>query len=407
MDPLPLPPPEVPPRLGSRALFPELEARLYANHGAISPTAAPVQAAVAQVLSDYGAHGVGCVMRWLAQRERLRARLGAFLGVAPETLGYVPSTSHGVLTVAFGLDWSPGERILCFEGEFPTNVTPWQRAAEHFGLHVDLLSLEGFGDGSGRGLERVAAHLRAHPDTRLLAVSAVQFQTGLRMPTAALGELARAAGAELFVDAIQAVGAGPLDLRGVDYLASGSHKWLMALEGAGFLYVAPGRMAQLQPRLASWLSHEEPVAFLFEGPGHLRYDRPIRRRADFTELGAQNTMGYAALEASLALLREVGMAPLHAHLQAWHDAAEAVLLERGFASLRAADPAARSGILSARPPEGVDSHALVLALAGEGVACTNPDGLLRLAPHWPNGLDEHEVLAQALDAVLPGLRGSA
>ena len=406
MEPLALPTPSVPPQLGSRALFPELGPRLYANHGAISPTSEPVAAAVAQVLADYAAHGVGCVMRWLAQRERLRGRLGAFLGVGPETLGYVPSTSHGVLTVAFGLDWRPGERILCFEGEFPTNVSPWQRAAEHFGLHVDFLPLEGFDDGSGLGLERVERHLRAHPETRLVAVSAVQFQTGLRMPTAALAELAHAVGAELFVDAIQAVGAGPLDLRGVDYLASGSHKWLMALEGAGFLYVAPGRMARLRPRLSSWLSHEEPVRFLFEGPGHLRYDRPVRAQADFTELGAPNTMGYAALEAALALLDEVGMAPLHGHLQAWQDAAEAVLLERGFRSLRAPDPAARSGILAALPPEGVDSHELVLALAREGVAATNPDGVLRLAPHWPNSLDEHEVLAAALDAALPGLRGS-
>ncbi len=106
---------------------------------------------------------------------------------------------------------------------------------------------------------------------RLVAVSAVQFQTGLSMPLAEIGALCRAHGAELCVDAVQAVGVVPMDVEalGLDYLACGAHKWLLGLEATGFLYVRRERQPSLRPALAGWLSHEDAVSFLLEGPGKL------------------------------------------------------------------------------------------------------------------------------------------
>ncbi len=236
---------------------------------------------------------------------------------------------------------------------------------------------------------------------RLVAVSAVQFQTGLHMPLQALASLAHAHDAELFVDGIQAVGALPLDVAalGIDYLSCGGHKWLMGLEGCGFLYVAPHRVKALIPRIAGWLSHVDPLGFLFEGPGQLRYDRPVRARADFVEAGAPNTLGLAALQASVGLLQQLGVPTIQAHVQAYHDVLEPALIARGFASLRAPDPAARSSILSARPPEGLTDQQVVAHLAAHGVAVTNPDGIVRFSPHWPNGLHELEIVLEALDTL--------
>src|SRR6185369_9998242 len=105
---------------------------------------------------------------------------------------------------------------------------------------------------------------------RLVAISAVEFQSGLRTPFAELAALCHAHGAELSVDAVQACGAVPIDVgaMGIDYLACGSHKWMMGLPGAGFLYAAPGRVEALRPHVAGWLSHEDGLDFLFRGPGH-------------------------------------------------------------------------------------------------------------------------------------------
>ena len=295
--------------------------------------------------------------------------------------------------------------MLLFAGEFPSNVTPWIQAARAFGLEPRMLELAGFGDGSGLGLERLAEELRR--GVRLVAVSAVQFQTGLRMPLGEIGRLCHALGAELFVDGIQAVGAGPLDLSEVDYLVAGGHKWLLGIEGAGLVYVAPGPLERLVPRLVGWLGHEEGLRFLFEGPGHLKVDRPFKQDASVLEPGVSSAAGFAALEASVGLLAELGLETIHDHLQACHDALEPRLQALGWCSLRAQDPAARSGTLSFLPPAGVDLVSLPERLAAEGVAVTIPDGCLRLSPHWPNDLEEVPRVVAALRARAPLTSGAA
>jgi selenocysteine lyase/cysteine desulfurase len=233
-------------------------------------------------------------------------------------------------------------------------------------------------------------------------VSAVQFQSGLRMPLADMSAACHEVGAELFVDGIQAVGAVPLDVvaEGVDYLSVGGHKWMMGCEGQGFLYVNPARLSELRPRVAGWLSHEDGLRFLLEGAGHLRYDRPIRRTADFIEGGAANTVGCAALEAAIGLIMQLGTDAIFAHVQDYLDRLEAGLIARGFISLRSRHKSARSCILSVLPPNPGDVLGLQRELAERDIACSTPDGLLRFAPHWPNNADEVPHVLAAVDAAL-------
>ena len=141
---------------------------------------------------------------------------------------------------------------------------------------------------------------------------------------------------------------------------------MMGLEGAGFLYIHPDRIGALHPNIAGWLSHEEGLRFLFEGPGYLRYDRPIKRSADFLEAGNGNAAGLAGLEAALDRILEVGVPGIFEHVNRYHDALEAGLLERGFVSLRASDPRRRSGILSVLLPEGVSVVDLHRELGARG-----------------------------------------
>ena len=242
----------------------------------------------------------------------------------------------------------------------------------------------------------------------MVAVSAVQFQTGLRMPIEDISRLCSERNVALFVDAIQACGSVPVDVSwGIDYLSCGGHKWLMGLEGAGFLYVREERAQAWDPAFAGWLSHEEPLRFLFEGQGHLRYDRALRRRADVVEAGAQNAVGYAALGASVSLLSALGVEAIHAHINDYLDRVEPELIDRGFRSLRSPDVLGRSGILSLRPPEGIDGGHLVSSLGEQGVAVTFPDGYVRLAPHWPNALSEAGLVLETFDSCLARLRSNS
>lgn len=384
------------PQLGSRDLFPDLEPRVYLNHAAVSPLSTPVRAAALQVLDDVARLGMGAYGPWFERREVLRADIAAWLGVQPSDVGFPPGTTRGITDIALAIDWRPGERVLGFTGEFPSNVLPWRTATDG---RVELLPLDGFDDGSGTGLARVEDALR-RGKVRVVAVSAVQFSTGLRMPLSELGALAHAHGAELFVDGIQALGAQPLDLGPVDYLVAGTHKWLMGLDGLAVAYAAPSARAELRPKTAGWLSRTDAMGFLFEGPGHLRYDRPLKQSLDWMEGGVQTTAAFAGLHASVELLRALGTDAIAAHIQALHDALEPRLVALGLRSARASDPAARSGSLSLLPPAGVSVADLARGLAERGISASTPDGWLRLAPHWPNGMHEVDLVVEAVAEVL-------
>ena len=388
--------------LGDRSLFPTLKAVAYCNHAAVSPVSQRVEAAVQRALTDYAREGMGAFFAWRAQRERLRERCASLIGAAAADMALMPSTTRGISDIALSLPWRAGERVVLFEGEFPTNVTPWQCAARSFGLELVWLRAEDFQ--TDAGLSALKATLQQ--GVRLVAVSAVQFQSGLHMPLEEMGQLCHEHGAELFVDAIQALGVVPLDVRRcqVDYLSAGSHKWLMGTEGAGLLYVRPERVSALIPRVAGWLSHEQADEFLRLGAGHLRYDRPLKKSARVFEGSAQNVLGFAALEAALDLLLELGIERIFEHVQRYHDRLEPELTARGFTSLRAATRDRRSGSLSLEVPRGIEPIALQQALSDSGVACALPDGLLRFSPHWPNPLDEVSAITERVDAALAAQR---
>ena len=382
-------------------MFPDLETPVYLNHASVSPPSDPVRAAVQRSLDGYARHGMAWYSEEMDRRERVRGQFGRLIGAEAADVALVGNTSAGVLAVALCLPWQAGDRIVLFKGEFPTNITPWQQAAKRHGLDIIWMEAEQFRHDREGAVQALEEHLRA--GVRLVAVSAVQFTTGQRMPLAEMGSLCRQHGSELFVDAIQAAGIVPLDVEamGIDYLTAGSHKWLMAPEGLAGFYARPDAARKLQPNVAAWLSHEDPFAFLTDGPGQLHYDRPIIQTARMAEAGTFNVLATAGLEASLGMIEELGVDSILAHVHGWHDAVEAELVQRGFESARMKDSTGRSGILSVRPPGNASIPEWAKSMADCGVSCGTPDGWLRLSPHWPNA---HSETSRFLDAVDQSLK---
>lgn len=390
--------------LGNRSLFPNLEAAAYLSHAGISPVSAPVARAIERVIHDYSRHGQGAFLDWLGQRAELREKLAQFIGAASEDIALVSGTTRGISDLALCMPWKTGDTVLLFDGEFPANVSPWQRAAELFGLNVVFLPRPDPFLDEERLLAPLADALSR--GARLVAVSAVEFQTGVRMPLAAMSALCHAYGAEIAVDGIQALGVLPLDVAalGLDYLVGGAHKWLMGIEGAGFVYARAECARALKPRTAGWLSHEDGTRFLFQGPGELRYDRPIKSGVQFMEGGSFSAVSFAALEAGLDPLRALSPSAIFGHVSAYLDELASGLGERGLSSLRSPYPERRSGILSMRPPDGIRAADLAAGLLRQRIVVANPDGLLRFAPHFPNSTAEIPLILGALDEALASLR---
>lgn len=389
------------PLLGNRALFSSLEYDSYLNHAGISPPSQLVQTAVAHMLESYARLGFAAWNIGNDQRTLLRQRIGTLLHTDPANIAFVPNTTHGVINVAQCFPWNEGDEVLLFDGEFPANVTPWQQAARGYGLKTHFHPIAPFMRSHEEGLASVEQLLQ-RSEVRLIAVSAVQFQTGLRMPFEALAKLAHKYNAQLFVDAVQACPLIAIDLQqcALDYLACGSHKWLMGTEGAGFLYVHPSRIASLRPNISGWLSHEDPVRFLFDGEGHLRTDRPIRSRADFVEVGNLATLSFTALDAALEATESLGYSRVFAHTQSFIEALVPTFRALGFQSARTTFVEGHSASLCVKPPQGVSLVALHRQLVHERIACAMPDGWLRFSPHWPNSLDEVTLVIAALERAM-------
>jgi cysteine desulfurase / selenocysteine lyase len=295
---------------------------------------------------------------------------------------------------------------VLFDREFPANISPWQHAAQLFGLRLELVPMARAVEDEESFMAPLAKLLAG--GVRLVAVSAVQFQTGLKMPLPRIAELCQRYGAELCVDAIQACGVVPLDAPalGIDYLVTGAHKWLLGPEGVGFMYARPERARALIPRTAGWLSHEDGTRFLFAGPGELRYDRPVKPSLQMVEGSSSSTLGFAALEAGIEPILALSPAAIHTHVNRYLDLLEPGVAARGFRSRRAQEAERRSCILSFEPPEGVSASDIVLQLRTHGVYASMPDGLLRFAPHFPNALSEIETVFMALDEALAAVRGA-
>lgn len=391
------------PHLGRLDLFPKLDGKVYWNHAAISPPSLVISQAIQETLNDFASRGSDAFLRVVEKRLALKANLARLLG-APSLDGrdfaWCPNTTSGIQAIAHAFPWRKKGGVLVFEGEFPTNTLPWRQATLRQNIPLYRAKLTPLMDKVGADWSEIESFLKR--GVQLLAISAVQFQSGLRVPLEELSELCKTYGTALFVDGIQACGSTPIPLKSIDFMACGGHKWMMAVEGAGFLYAHPKWHQYLRPQQAGWLSLEEPLDFLFAGHSVLKSNKSIRQEMSAFEGGAQSAIAYAALAASVDLLSELGVDNIYDYIQKLIQPLEAGLKARGFNSHRLADPKRQSCILSVLPPVEDPKNVAdwVEALKQYNITLSNPDGCLRFSPHWPNHIDQGLRVLKVIDELL-------
>lgn len=383
------------PVLGSRDLFPDLEVPHYLNTASVSPLSKPVSDAMTASLMQQARSGMGAIEHFSASMGSLRQAFGTLVGAQAEDVAIVANTSAGVTAVASCLDWRAGDRVLLFSGDFPTNITPWQQAAQRHQLELVWMDGDRFRTDIGGILDDIERELAQ--GLRLITLSAVSFVTGRRRPVEHLARRCRDTDTELFVDAIQALGVSPLRMDcGIDYLAAGGHKWLGGPFGTGVMAVAPRRWSQLGGTVASWLSHPEPLGFLFGDRGQLVHDKPLVRGPALFEGGAFNGMGAAGLAASIDTLNQLGIEAIAEHVDGLNQQLAHGLQSRGWNVLWSDDRRFRAGAVVVDPKH---QHAgeVVAALAERGVSVASPNGHLRFAPHWYANHGDIQAVLAALD----------
>jgi selenocysteine lyase/cysteine desulfurase len=374
-----------------REQFPVVERYRYFDHAGVSPL--PNVAAEAarwwldrmqrQGKVDYGE---------LEQRiEHTRVRAAELLHVPAPDLAFVKNTTEGLGFVANGLDWSPGDRVLVPDREFPSTIYPWLSLRDR-GVRVDRVTP--VGDGGTLPIDALTEAIEAGPPPKVVALSWVQYGRGARTDLAALAARCHHVGALLCADVIQGAGVVPTDLEawGVDFAMTAAHKWQLGPEGIGVLYVPARLRDRLRPLEPGWAS--VPRVAEWENLG-LEWDDSARR----FEGGSPNTGGVLTWGASLGLLLDTGIDAIWSHVSALGDHLEnGVAALDGVSVLSDRSPEARSGIVSIAV-EGRDPAAVAECLGTEGFVCAPRSGGVRIAPHGYTSVDDVDALVDALGRV--------
>ncbi len=343
----------------------------YFNHAAIGPWPRRTVQRVTELAQGSNTRIMANWLDWYAAEQRLRQRLGEILG-APDgsQISLTKNTSEGLSRIAAGLAWRDGDRVLLLSEEFSSNQWCWDRCTPDF-VAVDQVKRQ-----PGQPVHEALIEA-AGPQTRLIAVSTVQYASGAALLLNELSEYCSERGILLVIDAIQSLGAFPLNVADcpVDAVACGSHKWLLSAEGVGFLYLSESLRQALRPTQAGWRMVSEP--FKFAGA----LSEPANDGRSL-EAGTLNTVGIVALEASLSLYQELGADTVERIIRGHTNRLLAGLTDLGLDVRTPADPAQHAGIVAFSLGDESATRSAYSTLTERGVCCAVRGGLLRLSPHY-------------------------
>jgi selenocysteine lyase/cysteine desulfurase len=319
---------------------------------------------------------------WMKAYERLRVASARLINAVPAEIAVVKNTSEGISIFANGLKWKTGDIIVAFQEEFPSNFYPWKRL-EKDGVEVRWLSVFD-------SLEKVDDACRG---ARLLAISYVQYLSGYRVDLEAIGEICARHGTIFFVDAIQGMGAFPIDVRKarIHALAADGHKWMLGPEGNGVLYVQQDLQDQIEPMEFGWTNSAQYADYSSR-------DMTLRPDAGRYECGTLNTVGCFGLAASIEFLLEVGIEKTGPAIQVRADQIYEGVRKLGFETLIERTPATGAGIVSFRKP-GVESHLVVRRLKDANISVAGRQGWVRAAPHFYIGPKDVEQVLDVLQTI--------
>jgi kynureninase len=315
------------------------------------------------------------------------AQVGKLLNAPPGSVVMHQNVSMIQAIVASALDFS-GKRnkVVYTEQEFPSVMYVWE-AQRRNGARIECVrgtSEVGVSD------ERLLAAI--DETTKIVPISHACFRTSFLQDAQAVCKRAKEVGALVLLDCYQSLGTVPVDVQalGVDMVCGGSVKWLCGGPGAAYLYVRPGLMEELEPRITGWAAHESPFAF----------ETGVQHYADGPRRLLNGTPAVPALLAATAgyeMVLDVGVENIRRYSLALTEGLLEKLLARGFTSPSPADPAQRGGTLTValRPDE--NGPAFVKSLEERHILVDyRPGAGLRVSPHFYTRADELERFVDVL-----------
>ena len=363
--------------------FPVTSEWRFFNHAACSPLPTRAARAMQRQIAEHSQRGNLGNPSWQKGRNEARALAAKLLGAHADEVAFVGNTADGINVVANGVRWQPGDSVVTTAVEYPANMYPWLNLQRR-GVEVRAVP-----ERNGR-VELDEVRRAIDSSTRVLAISWVEFASGFRNDLAALGDICRKAGVLFVVDAIQALGAFPLDVRAlnVDIVACGGQKWLLGPRGVGVLFCSRAVLDMLDVASVGAYS-------VVDDHNYLQYDLTFKPDAGRFEYGTENAVGIAGLRGSLELLSEVGPVQITKAIFLLTEYFCERVRSKGYSVVSSRKAEEWSGLVFFSKP-GLDLDAALERLKEMRFVLSVRDGGLRFAPHFYNTRDEVDALIQSL-----------
>ncbi len=371
-----------------RHRFPIFERLVYLNSCSQGALSDAVRAAYLDYLDGWDDRGAPWDY-WVERSESARASFARLVSAQPDDVAVTTSVSAGVSALASAIDFSKRPKVVISDFEFPTIGQIWH-AQQLRGAEVTIVRA----DGPEIPLERFDEAIDER--TGIVSIAAVCYRNGTRLPVEEITRIAHERGALVVLDAYQAAGTYPLDVEalGVDALAAGVLKYLLASAGLAFLWVRPELSEQLVPTQTGWFADQD----IFQ-MDHTDYSpAPGARRF---QSGTPPIPAIYGGIAGIELMQEIGVAATREHVLGLTDRLIDGVDALGGIVVTPRVHEHRGALVCVA---STDAPALVDALGGDGIVTSERDGNLRVSPHAYNTEDDIDAILAALQRHRPLLR---
>ncbi|UCD28539.1 MAG: aminotransferase class V-fold PLP-dependent enzyme [Planctomycetota bacterium] len=369
-----------------REQFPITQNYNFQNNAAVAPISTPAAEAMHYYSQQLCRHArlKGEFSRHVEKVRKLSAQL---INASSDEVTFVKNTTEGIGWVANGLNLKAGDNVVTTNVEFPANIYPWM------GLEERGVQLKMVPEVDGRfSTERIVEAI--DNNTRVLTISAVQYASGYRADLAALGKTCKQKGIFFCVDAIQALGVLPIDVKAmnIDFLSADGHKWLCGPEGCGIFYCRRELIEKLRPVMSGWICMVDASNY-----GNYRYQ--FVDNACRFDTGSYNLAGIFGLGAAIELLMNIGIENIESHVLMLTDRLVEGVQDKGFRVVSSRRTGEASGIVSF-VTDVHDQKKIRDSLEKEHrVIISLREGRLRASPHIYNTPEEIDQLIELLPSL--------
>lgn len=300
-----------------RELFPVKQQCLYFNFAADGPLPVTARDAIIDAVKEKSEKGMMAVPKQIAVYENLRDELATLFRSNRDNFAFTKSTSEGVLLALLAMDLKEDENYITAEDAFPTTIKMMESNCKAQMRTIRINDPKPMAD----QLAEIS-----DDQTRAYVLDWAHYFTGKIIDLEAVVSLAKERNIFTVIDGIQAAGARRLDLddSGIDFFVSGGHKWLLAPQGAGFIYVSPSVWERIPRKAFGWLGYD------WRDFSDFGIRPELRDGAAVMEYGTRSYTAALGLVETLRVINGIGIDHIEAHNRGLREFFEEKILEKGY-----------------------------------------------------------------------------